>query len=566
MTHSGNSSSIRLKLIMLPFGIFLLFSVAVAAAIYFLPAMFPGIDLQLTLGWITLQAIILLISLHLCNKRLIIEPLARLSAAAEKIASGDLNTRIPVVGNDELALLSQSINTMAGNFHQTVSEMGSITHTITTITHDVVQTSSSVSSSADKQAAEIRIAQQASQDIDLLIKSIIASIDQLALTTSASRSSIIEMITSISSVAENSETLAESVSNVSSSISEIIAAIHEVNSNVDTLNLTAGSTATSATQLAASIVEVEASAQHISRVSEKVQQDARTGQEAVKASLQGIQKIKASSDITFDVISTLSDRVADIGSILSVIEEVTEQTELLSLNAAIIAAQAGEHGKGFAVVADEIKELAERTNSSTREISKVIQGVQDETVRAVTAIQQAESTIDVGIDLANRSGSALEQIYLGVEQTVSQMREITRATTEQAKSSQTISSAMIGVSQLVQQIARATEEQSNGGHLILAATEEMKSLTENVLQSTREQHRGSRHLSDAVENIGQQMQKITGDCSREQERSQKMIAAMELVRQNSAANLEASQKLDQTVGTLQQQITNLGSKIKLQTF
>jgi len=113
-----------------------------------------------------------------------------------------------------------------------------------------------------------------------------------------------------------------------------------------------------------------------------------------------MQAIRNSSRITAEVIETLSLRANDIGAILSVIDEVAEQTSLLALNAAIIAAQAGDHGKGFAVVADEIRELAERTSSSTREIATVVNGVQEETRRAVDAISLAEASITEGVRLS----------------------------------------------------------------------------------------------------------------------------------------------------------------------
>ena len=92
----------------------------------------------------------------------------------------------------------------------------------------------------------------------------------------------------------------------------------------------------------------------------------RQAGKALNESIAGIHEIKRSSEITFEAINALSIKTADIGAILSVIDDVAEQTNLLALNAAIIAAQAGEQGKGFAVVADEIKQLAERTRSSTR--------------------------------------------------------------------------------------------------------------------------------------------------------------------------------------------------------
>src|ERR1041384_5551262 len=94
-----------------------------------------------------------------------------------------------------------------------------------------------------------------------------------------------------------------------------------------------------------------------------------------------------SSRTAGDVIRQLGERIAAIGNILNVIDDVAEQTSLLALNAAIIAAQAGEHGRGFAVVADEIKDLAERTGASTKEIAELIRSVQDESRNAVAAMK-----------------------------------------------------------------------------------------------------------------------------------------------------------------------------------
>ena len=89
--------------------------------------------------------------------------------------------------------------------------------------------------------------------------------------------------------------------------------------------------------------------------------DAEAGRATIEASIVGISQIKASSQMTSDTISVLSDKILNIGKILAMIESVTDQTSLLALNAAIISAQAGEHGKGFSVVAKEIRELSDRT-------------------------------------------------------------------------------------------------------------------------------------------------------------------------------------------------------------
>ena len=195
----------------------------------------------------------------------------------------------------------------------------------------------------------------------------------------------------------------------------------------------------------ATIRQVEKNAMDSASISETVRSDAEIGKNAVLEAIAGMQAIRASSQITSEVVETLSLRVNDIGAILSVIDEVAEQTNLLALNAAIIAAQAGEHGKGFAVVADEIRELAERTSSSTREIAAVIKGVQEETRRAVDAISQAEESIAAGEKLSQRSGAALEKIVTGVQRAGIQVSEIAKATVEQARGSQSIREAMESV-------------------------------------------------------------------------------------------------------------------------
>ena len=111
-----------------------------------------------------------------------------------------------------------------------------------------------------------------------------------------------------------------------------------------------------------------------------------------------------------DVINRLGARSEEIGKILTVITEVTDQTSLLALNAAILAAQAGEYGKGFAVVADEIKELAERTANSTKEIEDVVEAVRREAADAVRAMEEGVKKTEGGVRLSLAAGRALETI------------------------------------------------------------------------------------------------------------------------------------------------------------
>ena len=112
---------------------------------------------------------------------------------------------------------------------------------------------------------------------------------------------------------------------------------------------------------------------------------------------------------TNDFVKKLGGRSDEIGKILNVIEDITDQTTLLALNAAILAAQAGEHGKGFSVVAEEIKDLAERTAFSTQEIGSLIQSVQQEVKGTVQAMGEGWKSVDDGLETLKRGVGGIKE-------------------------------------------------------------------------------------------------------------------------------------------------------------
>jgi len=246
-----------------------------------------------------------------------------------------------------------------------------------------------------------------------------------------------------------------------------------------------------------------------------------------------------------------------------VIDEVAEQTNLLALNAAIIAAQAGERGRGFAVVADEIKELAERTSSSTREIAQVIKAVQDETRRAVDAMDQAGKSIADGEILSNRSGEALNKIVEGVNRATEQIDEIARATIEQAKGSRMIREAIEKIMEMVGQIAMATCEQGKGGELIISAVERMKELTTQVRVSTREQTKVGNFIAKSTENITGMIHQIKRASDEQSRGSEQIVIAVENIQHSNTVNLDATKVMNNAVMNLSRQIEILRKEMEI---
>lgn len=181
------------------------------------------------------------------------------------------------------------------------------------------------------------------------------------------------------------------------------------------------------------------------------------------------------------IVSDLGQLSTEISSIISVIKEIADQTNLLALNAAIEAARAGEQGRGFAVVADEVRKLAERTSLSTQQISDMIVRIQSGTHRAVEAMQAEVDRANHGENLARQAGEAIDQIERRAADVVKAVNDIQTALAEQ-------SVAARDVSQRVEQIASMTETNSVASQKTSLTASEVSNLASRLSQVVSDFH------------------------------------------------------------------------------
>jgi methyl-accepting chemotaxis protein len=505
-------------------------------------------------GIVTLAAIFIIILLSYRITTSITRPLRACVEFARTVADGKLDARLTVAGGGEAADLADAMNTMAHNLHSMVSRVSSASDVLISIDNNIEKAARKLVGSARLQEDAVEETSRAVDHINTSVHEVSERVDKLSASASETSASILQMASSVEEVAISADKLGDSVDEVSSSIIEITASIKEISTNIINLLEASSTTASSITEMDATIRQVEKNAMETSAITEGVRKDAETGKSAVEGAIAGMQAIRSSSRITAEVIETLSLRTKDIGAILSVIDEVAEQTSLLALNAAIIAAQAGEHGKGFAVVADEIRELAERTSSSTREIATVVNGVQEETRRAVVAISLAEESITEGVKRSQHSGLALEKIVSGVQKASIQVREIARATVEQAHGSRSIKEAMERVEEMVGHIAGSAREHSRSSDLISMAVERMKDLTSHVRTSTKEQSCTSSLIARATEDAATMIDQIRRASGSQAQSSAMISKAVVNIQTATASSSEAAIVMESSISGLSRQI------------
>jgi len=230
--------------------------------------------------------------------------------------------------------------------------------------------------------------------------------------------------------------------------------------------------------MSASVVAEVSSANEAAAAANQSSEAAGQGQQTVTATVQNIQLLAGNVQDASDVILQLEKDANQVGTVLSVIKGIAEQTNLLALNAAIEAARAGEQGRGFAVVADEVRTLASRTQKSTEEIQRTIEQLQTAARLAVQKMQQSTTQADHSVQSANKAGDALQLITKSIAQIRLMNQQIADATDDQQK----MASDIVGH---VDAIFKNTEHSSESAGHIAKASSELASLAENLENITK---------------------------------------------------------------------------------
>ncbi|PSH05432.1 MAG: hypothetical protein CXZ00_01705 [Acidobacteria bacterium] len=265
----------------------------------------------------------------------------------------------------------------------------------------------------------------------------------------------------------------DAANDVSTSANEILNASEKMATGATQQDHEITNTSSAVEELTVSMKQVSNNAEASAEAARRALDAAEQGNRSVRDTLEGMQRIRSSVQATAKKIKSLGDRSLEISEIINVINDITEQTNLLALNAAIEAARAGEAGRGFAVVADEVRKLAEHSRTATKDIAALIKAIQAETNEAVVVMEEGTREVEVGARLADQAGKALEAISAVVRQSAELVQEISLASKQQVRGTEGVANAM----QIISSITRQT---SQGARQTARSMEQMVQMSEQL--------------------------------------------------------------------------------------
>jgi len=275
---------------------------------------------------------------------------------------------------------------------------------------------------------------------------------------------------------EQTREIAEGGNVLASSASEILASTAQLASG-------ASETATSVTETTSTVEEVRQTAQvssqkagEVAERAKKTQQISQSGQEAAEEAIGGMNHIRAQMEAIAEGIVRLSEQSQTIGEIISTVDDLAEQSNLLAVNAAIEAARAGEEGKSFAVVAEEIRSLAEQSKQATTQVRTILNDIQKATGTAVMAAEQGSKAVEAGVEQSSQTGEAIRALGDNVAEAAQAAIQIAASSQQQLAGMEQVAQAMESIKQASAQNAASTQQVENSARSLDEVGQRMKEL------------------------------------------------------------------------------------------
>lgn len=444
----------------------------------------------------------------------LVRPILGVQSAARRIGAGDLTTEIETHRTDEIGDVTRAFDEMRRSLRSTLLRVAEAADRVDATAAGIGEgTRRFAAVTAEQQRGNDEASttlEEIQQRVAAIAKSAGASAHSLDLAVDGSHESFRELDRSGEELSENAARMRHQTQEITASLEQVAASAAHVAGDSDALLPAAQETAASVAEMASAARSVNAHAEETARLSGAVVGAAEGGQRVVRQAVNGMEGVLETARESEQVVRSLRQRAEEIGSILTVIDDITAETSLLALNASIIASQAGQHGKAFGVVAEQMKALSDRVRASTQEIDVVVQAVQKESAKAGESIARGSSSAREGAQLIREADAALNEIERAARESGERMAESARATAEQMRTASAAAEQMESVLTGMDRIRCATQEQAQANIVVQRSSDALHRSAQAVQATVESQRAGAARIGGSVEAAQRAVYEITG--------------------------------------------------------
>jgi methyl-accepting chemotaxis protein len=484
----------------------------------------------------------------------LLRPILQLRDAAGKVGGGDLRIELGGARGDELGEVSRAFQRMARDLGGTVGRVAEganrvdgIAGGISLAAEGLVEVARAQARSAEETA---EVLAELGADVQQIAQQAAESARSLDEAVDGSSASFRELAVSGDQLARNASDFAERSEEIGQSIEQMIASATDVGAATSQLLSAVRSTADSMASMETATSDVSSHVETTARLSGDVVTASEDGRQLVRSTVAGMDTIRSTTAEAQAVIASLRHRADAIGRVVAVIDEVTDETALLALNAAIIAAQAGERGKAFAVVADEMKALANRVQEGAKEIDGLVGAVQAESANAVRSIERGAASVQEVVGLARKAEKSLDQIAEAARESGDRMGESARAASAQKAVASEVAKQMDLVRQSAERIREATREQEQGNQVVRSSSEALRGVAREVRTTIEEQARGAAHIGTNIETVQRAVRDITRGLAGQAAAHDRVARLVKASREHTQSHEESAARLGGAAGEL----------------
>ncbi len=410
--------------------------------------------------YLLLALLIVFIIAYLISKR-ISKSINKIVIAANKIEQGE-SARVKIKSKAEVGKLAAAFNSMVERLEKNITAVKEKEAEANKAKFEAEESKKEVEKQhhyLSENMEKLMIALQKLSEGDLNVKIEVEDDGgEIAKVQKAFNITVEKIRDLIGSLTKAIQITASTSTQISSSAEEMAAGAQEQSSQT-------AEVASAVEEMTKTIMETAANSEKAAQAAQESREFAKEGVKKVRNTQEGMDEIFNKSRQIESVIAKLEEKAQLIGEITQIIDEIADQTNLLSLNAAIEAARAGEHGRGFSVVAAEVRKLAERTTKATKEISDTIKSIQTEAQNATVSMEAVSEAVNMGTKLTNEIGETFTGLLESVQKVTNEIEQVAAASEEQSSTAEQISRNIEAINNVanetaggIQEIARAINE------------------------------------------------------------------------------------------------------------